>query len=265
MNFPSKHPDNGENSSRSRVQSSPLADLSDRLVTLRDGRLGLRSGLHVEVSEPVNLVAPRSTSSLSSSGGEGQGEEAVSNSIRANSCNSCPAPPENSSCLDFISSDETLDRTDEIISATGWRLEAYRRNPVFQNAHQYGDIIFTLGKALVTEVRLAGGRPVLFQRVQFATDANPMARIAYALYKGRFLNAVSVGFIPIRWQGPEVSEQQLGRGTGDTPSIHLSSPRGEGQGKEAFPSHTPYLSRFHAPRYDAHTLSLRARPRRRYL
>src|SRR5215471_12939336 len=93
MNFPSKHPDNGKNSSRSRAQSSPLADLSDRLVTLCDGRLGLRSGLHVDVTEPMNLVAPRSTSSLSSSGGEGQGEEAVSNSIRANLCNSCPAPP----------------------------------------------------------------------------------------------------------------------------------------------------------------------------
>ena len=29
-----------------------------------------------------------------------------------------------------------------------------------------------------------------------------MARIAYGLYRGRFLNAVSVGFIPLRWQDP---------------------------------------------------------------
>ena len=27
-----------------------------------------------------------------------------------------------------------------------------------------------------------------------------MARIAYGLYKGGFLNAVSVGFIPVRWE-----------------------------------------------------------------
>ncbi len=72
----------------------------------------------------------------------------------------------------------------------------YRRNPVFQNAHQYGDIIFTLGKALVTEVR--EGR--LYQRIEFATEVNPMARIAYGLYRGGFLNAVSVGFIPLRWE-----------------------------------------------------------------
>src|SRR5207302_3562949 len=37
--------------------------------------------------------------------------------------------------------------------------------------------------------------------------ANPMARIAYALYKGKFLNAVSVGFIPLRWENGEGGEQ----------------------------------------------------------
>ena len=120
-------------------------------------------------------------------------------------------PPDLSSqpILDFIASDETLDRCDEVIQAGGWRLDAYQRNPVFQNAHQYGDIIFTLGKALITEIRYsptshsALPAPHLFQRVQFATEANPMARIAYALYKGKFLNAVSVGFIPIQWDGGE--------------------------------------------------------------
>ena len=108
--------------------------------------------------------------------------------------------------LDFIASDETLDRYGEAISAAGWQLETYRRNPVFQNAHQYGDIMFTLGKALITEVRTAlpSGSSIstrhLFQRIQFATDINPIARVAYGLYKAKFLNAVSVGFIPLRWE-----------------------------------------------------------------
>ena len=112
--------------------------------------------------------------------------------------------------LDFISSDETLDRYGEVISAAGWRLESYRRNPVFQNAHQYGNVIFTLGKALVTEVRSISASTInsqpsaaLYQRIEFATDVNPMARIAYGLYKGKFLNAVSVGFIPLRWKDSE--------------------------------------------------------------
>ena len=98
--------------------------------------------------------------------------------------------------IDFTSSDQSLDRYHEIIVATGWRLDNYRKNPVLQNAHQYGDILFTIGRATITEVR--GDR--LYQRVEFATDINPMARIAYGLYKGGFLNAVSVGFTPIRWE-----------------------------------------------------------------
>ena len=139
---------------------STLCDVIDRWVDLCDGRRGLRGGLQVEVSANT------------SGGAEG---EAV---------------------IDFVASSEKLDRYDEIITASGWRLENYQRNPVFQNAHQYGDIVFTLGKALITEVR--GGK--LFQRIQFATEANPMARIAYGLYRGGFLNAVSVGFIPLRWE-----------------------------------------------------------------
>jgi HK97 family phage prohead protease len=154
--------------------TDPLsAEFTGRMVTLCDGRTGLRSGLQVEIEEP-----PITTVDV-------------------------PANP----TLDFVASSESLDRYDEILSASGWRLENYRRNPVFQNAHQYGDIIFTLGKALITEVRTMGARRVLFQRVEFATAANPLARIAYGLYQGRFLNAVSVGFIPIRWEiGDEQSD-----------------------------------------------------------
>src|SRR5512133_2088610 len=135
-------------------------EFTDRLVTLGDGRAGLRGGLAVEIREPADAQAP---------------------------------------VLDFIASTERLDRCDEIIVASGWRLENYRRNPVFQNAHQYGDIIFTLGRGLITEVRARSAdipvRPgdgqapaCLFQRIEFATAVNPMARIAYGLYKGKFLN-----------------------------------------------------------------------------
>lgn len=102
--------------------------------------------------------------------------------------------------LDFVASTATLDRYQEVIEPAGWRLDSYRRNPVFQNAHNYGDILFTLGKALVTEVRSIGTGQALCQRIEFATEVNPVARIAYGLYKGGFLNAVSVGFIPLRWE-----------------------------------------------------------------
>jgi HK97 family phage prohead protease len=131
-------------------------EFSGRLVTLNDGRTGIRGGLQIQVREP-------------------SGSQPV---------------------LEFIASDESLDRYNEVISATGWKLDNYRRNPVFQNAHQTGDIMHTLGRATATEVR--GGK--LVQTIEFACDVNPMARIAYGLYKGQFLRAVSVGFVPLRWE-----------------------------------------------------------------
>ena len=134
-----------------------ISDLTSRLITLSTGHKGLRTQLPVQVSVPADTAAP---------------------------------------VVDIRVSDETLDRYGEIITASGWRLDNYRKNPVIQNAHQYGDVIFTLGKALQTEV--VGS--ALVQRWEFAVDANPFARIAYDLYRGGFLNSASVGFIPIRWE-----------------------------------------------------------------
>jgi hypothetical protein len=157
--------------------------------------------------------------------------------------------------LDFISSDATLDRYGEIITPAGWHLDTYRRNPVFQNAHNYGDIMFTLGRALITELRSSppphslsssGGEgrgeeartlstrnpqpsTYLFQRIQFAVDTNPIAKIAYGLYKGHFLNAVSVGFIPLRWQDHPASslaapEHSEGGSSSLTPAASAPEP-----------------------------------------
>ena len=136
-------------------------ELSDRYIPLATGVQGLRGTLQIKIQEPSALDSGPSAH-----------------------------------VLDFVASDETLDRYNEVISASGWNLANYQRNPIFQNNHQTGDIIHTLGKALITEVR--NGQ--LLQRVQFATDVNPMAKIAYGLYKGSFLNAVSVGFVPLRWE-----------------------------------------------------------------
>jgi hypothetical protein len=162
-------------------ETSPIlsTEFASRLVALCDGRRGLRCVLPVETSA---ASAPACESAT-------QHSEVCDSHAQS-------VPP----TIEFISSTGVLDRYDEIISADGWRLENYKRNPVFQNAHQYGDIIFTLGKALDTEIRNIAGRPVLYQKIEFAVEANPVARIAYGLYKGKFLNAVSVGFIPLRWE-----------------------------------------------------------------
>src|SRR5690349_10705591 len=116
---------------------------SDRLLTLSDGRQGIRGGIHVEIKEP-SASDPSTTNSN-----------------------------DHQLVLDFVSSDESLDRYNEIISASGWQLANYQRNPVFQNAHQYGDIMFTIGRALITEIRshpsTLNNKPstCLYQRIQF--------------------------------------------------------------------------------------------------
>ena len=92
--------------------------------------------------------------------------------------------------LHIRASDETLDRYKEVIVASGWRLDNYLRNPVIQNAHQYGDIIFTIGRAEKTWV--SGN--ALLQTWRFASNENPFAKIARDLYRGKFLQAASVGF-----------------------------------------------------------------------
>ncbi len=165
------------------VNDSKLTTLfPDRLVPLCNGQAGLRGKIQVEIVEPSAAdLAASDDGSRSASG--------------PSTLDTQP-----SSSLDFVVSDETLDRYNEVIVASGWKLDNYVRNPVFQNSHQYGDIIYTIGRALITEVRTMHGRTVLFQRVEFATEANPIAKIAYNLYKGKFLNAVSVGFIPTQWE-----------------------------------------------------------------
>src|SRR2546430_5839586 len=121
--------------------NTQLSELAKRLVTLSDGRQGLRGTIQTEIREPSSAEPQHSESGIQK-----------------------PA----SNTLEFTSSDETLDRYGEIITASGWQLANYQRHPAFQNAHQYGAIIHTLGRALTTGVRSSK----LGQTIQFATDVN---------------------------------------------------------------------------------------------
>ncbi len=114
-------------------------------------------------------------------------------------------------CIDFVASTGAIDRTGEIIDQAGWKLETYRKTPVFQNAHRYGDVMHTLGRALVTEVREAQGRPALYQRIQFAVEANPVARVAYGLYRGRFLSVCKCLKAAARVHSQSQAEDRINR------------------------------------------------------
>ena len=96
--------------------------------------------------------------------------------------------------LQFVASTESVDRDGEVLQVTGWQTENYAKNPVFLWAHRYDEP--PIGKC--TKIESSGS---LVMDIEFAdAETYPFADIVYRLYLGGFLNAVSVGFIPIEWE-----------------------------------------------------------------
>jgi len=90
-----------------------------------------------------------------------------------------------------IMSTDDMDRHGEEVSQN-WNLDSFLDNPVVLNGHQYQDTTEAIGRVeilLQKEHSLEG-------KIRFAVEENPKAKIIFDLYKGGFLNAVSVGFIP---------------------------------------------------------------------
>ena len=103
------------------------------------------------------------------------------------------ADPERS--LDFVLSDKSVDRDNDTINQDGWSLDRYRKNPVVLWAHDSSQP--PVAKSLHTWVSDGKLRSIN----QFATrDEYPFADTVHRLYKGGFLRAVSVGFMPIEYK-----------------------------------------------------------------
>lgn len=106
--------------------------------------------------------------------------------------------------VSFVASTEAIDRMGDSIKLDGWRLDRFKQNPVILFGHDPGEL--PIGKA----VSIGIGNNALVVTVQFATtDANPVAENVFRLIQEGCLNAVSVGFIPIRWEF--VEDQENGR------------------------------------------------------
>jgi hypothetical protein len=128
-----------------------------RLVKLNTGALGLRGGIHCTVKEVA-------------------GADPV---------------------MDFISSDDTLDRYNEVVTQAGWKLKNFLANPVVPDCHDYSSITKILGRDILPlEDQIQKGR--LCCRCLFAVD-NPLGLVAYKMSKGVFIRSQSVGFIPLEW------------------------------------------------------------------
>lgn len=97
--------------------------------------------------------------------------------------------------LDFIASDESIDRYQEVVKLDGWSLKNYLANPVVLDSHNYWSVGAILGKS--TKLTIEDGK--MRNRVKFALD-NPLGAIAYKMAKAGFINSESVGFIPTEWK-----------------------------------------------------------------
>ena len=94
--------------------------------------------------------------------------------------------------MSFVISTDDVDRHGDVIVSQGWKLESYRRNPVFLWAHDYARPV--IGRA--TDVWSEAHR--LIAKVEFApTD---FAQEVAKLYRSGYQRGVSVGFKPLRFE-----------------------------------------------------------------
>lgn len=100
----------------------------------------------------------------------------------------------------FVASTESLDRHNSIIKSEGWDLEAYRKNPIVGWDHDvYGgwraaDPDNIIGRA---DVKVENSE--LIADITFEDElVNKKADKIFRKVKGGTLNAVSVGFLPVK-------------------------------------------------------------------
>lgn len=110
--------------------------------------------------------------------------------------------------ITFVLSTEDKDRDGDVIKADGWIVDNYLKNPVVLFAHKYDE----LPVARAEKVWVEDGK--LKATARFATEKeNPLAENVYQLYKNGYMNAVSVGFIPVEYEekeeGYEFTKQEL--------------------------------------------------------
>jgi HK97 family phage prohead protease len=103
--------------------------------------------------------------------------------------------------VDFVASTDVVDAHDEIVDQGSWRLDDYLKNPVVLFAHNSREL--PIGRSVDVAVRNVGDGMQLECRIEFATaDLNPLADQVFRMVVGKFLRAVSVGFVPksYRWE-----------------------------------------------------------------
>ena len=105
--------------------------------------------------------------------------------------------------LEAIIATDDLDRHGEILDIEGVDVEKYLKNPVVLWAHRYDQTPVAKAISLVKEA----GK--LVARMKFAIDIDEFARKVYEFYKEGYLNAFSIGFIPLEENGNKYMKSEM--------------------------------------------------------
>jgi HK97 family phage prohead protease len=116
-----------------------------------------------------------------------------------------PAEDMGGRTLRYCFSDGTVDRAGDTIDQSGWDLAAFNRNPVALWSHMSWDPpIGTASNVAPKDGRLMGD-------ITYAErDQYPFADTIFQLAKGKFINAVSVGFIALDWSFAQDKDRPFG-------------------------------------------------------
>ena len=96
--------------------------------------------------------------------------------------------------MEFVLSDESVDRMGDVIRASGWNLTQFKANPIALFGHSHENIL-----GVWENVRIEGKS--LLGRLKLAKPGtSPLIDTVRSLIDQRILKAVSVGFQPIEAQ-----------------------------------------------------------------
>lgn len=107
----------------------------------------------------------------------------------------------------FVASDETVDREGEVLSADGWQLDNFKRNPVMLWAHNPFEP--PIGKWKNIRMRTVDGKKKLTMEPDFHRKSELSKLIADLVEGGYPPQTVSVGFRPFEKQGNVFTKQEL--------------------------------------------------------
>lgn len=109
-----------------------------------------------------------------------------------------------------IASDGVVDRHGEVIDQAGWDFKNFKKNPVFLWSHNsgMGEARPPIGKVKKLWFEGSGKKQRLMFQPQFDLE-DSFAKDIYRKYRDGFLNAFSVGFIPLEAENNTYTKSEL--------------------------------------------------------